>query len=128
MTVLRSVAKRTSAAASALGMGGTLWLLSASQAFAAFGGPTPALPSTATGDVRTSIVGILNFLLGFLALLAVVFVVVGGVRILVAGGNQEQVQAGKKTIIYAIVGLMIVFFARILIGFFTNEIGTAGTN
>lgn len=128
MDVLSSLTKRTKSAASAIGAAGVLWLMSASQAFAQFGSTTPTLPSTATGNVRDSISRLLTFVLTFLGLLAVVFVVIGGIRILSAGGNQEQVQAGKKTIIYALVGLVVVFFARVMVNFITGEFGTAVTN
>jgi len=90
-----------------------------------FGGDIPEIPGTAEGganETRNSIVTVLNFVLTFLALVAVVFVIVGGFRILVAAGNEESVTKGRKTIIMAIIGLVIIFFARVIVGFFTSEI------
>ncbi|HLC75555.1 MAG TPA: pilin [Candidatus Peribacterales bacterium] len=95
------------------------------KAFAQFGGEIPEIPGTATGganQTRESVVRVINFALGFLALVAVVFVIVGGIRILTAGGNEENVTKGRKTIVYAIIGLVVIFFARVIVGFFTNEL------
>jgi hypothetical protein len=49
-------------------------------------------------------------------------VIVGGFRILAAAGNEEQVTKGRKTIIYAVIGLLVIFFARVIVGFFTGEL------
>ncbi len=98
-----------------------------SEAFAQFGADIPDITNTAaggTGATRASIVTVINFVLTFLALVAVVFVIVGGFRILAAGGNEENVTKGRKTIIYAIIGLLVIFFARVIVGFFTGEIAS----
>lgn len=116
-------------------LGTALYLqyLTVSEALAAagFGADIPAIPGTATGganQTRNSIVTVINFILTFLALVAVIFVIIGGVRILAAGGNEEQVTKGRKTIIFAIIGLVIVFFARVIVGFFTAELAGNFTN
>jgi len=90
-----------------------------------FGADIPDIPGTATGgsgETRESITTVINFVLTFLALVAIVFVIVGGFRILAAGGNEENVTKGRKTIIYAIIGLVVIFFARVIVGFFTDEL------
>lgn len=96
------------------------------SAYAQFGAEIPDIQDTAEGganQTRESVVRVINFVLTFLALIAVIFVIVGGFRILAAGGNEENVTKGRKTIIYAIIGLLIIFFARVIVGFFTQEIG-----
>jgi membrane glycosyltransferase len=106
--------------------------LTIAQSFAAgFGADIPAIPGTpagGAGQTRSSVVAVINFVLTFLALVAVVFVIVGGVRILAAGGNEESVTKGRKTILYAIIGLIVIFFARVIIGFFTAELAGFFTN
>jgi hypothetical protein len=105
-----------------------LQFLTFGQAFAnSFGGDIPDISGTPQGganETRNSVVTVINFVLTFLALVAVVFVIIGGFRILGAGGNEENVTKGRKTIIYAIVGLLIIFFARVIVGFFTSEIAS----
>lgn len=46
---------------------------------------------------------------------AAVFVVVGGIMILTAGGSPESASKGKKVITYAIIGIIIAFFAWFII-------------
>jgi hypothetical protein len=48
--------------------------------------------------------GGLNFVTGTLAL---VFIVLGGYRILIAGGNSENFEKGKKMILYSFLGLVL---------------------
>ena len=47
--------------------------------------------------------------------LAFLFIIVGGIQILTAYGNDEQVTAGKKTITYAIVGLVIAILSYAIV-------------
>ena len=116
-------------AAAAMGTAFYLHFQAVASALAAgFGGNTPSLPGTASGDVRSGVVSVLQFILTFLALLAVIFVIVGGIRIMTAGGNEENVTKGRKTIIFALVGLLVVFFARLAVGFITKEIANQFTN
>lgn len=43
--------------------------------------------------------------------LAFVFMIVGGIQILTAYGNEERVSAGRKTMMFAVVGLVISMLA-----------------
>jgi FtsH-binding integral membrane protein len=97
----------------------------AATAFAGFGGPVPVISGAATGNTRGAVTTTLNFVLSFLALLAVVFIIIGGFRIATAGGNEENLTKGRKMIIYALIGLVVVFFANIIVGFITSELAGA---
>ena len=92
---------------------------------ASFGGPIPAIPGTVNGNstqgVRDAIVNALKVVLNFLALIAVVFVVVAGIRLIVSQGEDEAKDKAKKTILYVIIGLIVVLFARVIVGFFTTN-------
>ena len=124
MRYLRSLSAR-------LGTATYLALLPLGKALAQFGADIPTIPGTAqggSGATRDSIVLVINFVLTFLALIAVVFVIVGGFRILAAAGNEDSVTKGRKTVIMAIVGLLVIFFARVIVGFFTGELAGIFTN
>lgn len=47
--------------------------------------------------------------LGVAGALAAVFIISGGLRIVFAAGNEEQVKRGKDTLLWAILGLLIAF-------------------
>ncbi len=101
-------------------------LAGSSKALANFGGDIPAIPGTpeaiSGGDARTVILRIMAFVLDFLALIAVVFIVIAGIRLIVSQGEEEQKNKAKKTIIYVIVGLIVVLFARVIVSFFTETV------
>ena len=46
---------------------------------------------------------------------AFVFMIIGGIQILTAYGNEEKIASGKKTVTYAIVGLLIAILAYAIV-------------
>ena len=90
-----------------------------------FGGPIPAVPGTpgpdSSTDIRAIILGILEFVLSFLALIAVIYIIIAGIRLIVSQGEEEQKEKAKKTILYVILGLIVILLARIIVGFFTSN-------
>lgn len=54
---------------------------------------------------------VLGFLIGLLYFIAVVFAIYAGFTILTSGGDEERVKKGKKILIYALVGLIVIFLA-----------------
>jgi hypothetical protein len=91
-----------------------------------FGGPIPAIPGTPSAvdkqGIRDVVLRALGFVLDFLALAAVVFIIIAGIRLIISQGSDEQKDKAKKTILYVIIGLLIVLFARVIVGFFTDTI------
>jgi len=68
-------------------------------------------------DLKTTIINILQWFLGILALIAVVMVIYGGFTWLTAAGNEERVDKAKKIISAAVIGLIIVLLAWAIIIF-----------
>ncbi len=60
------------------------------------------------GDIRELAKTILNFILGFLGFVAVVYIIYGGFLYVASGGNEENTAKGKKIILYALVGIVII--------------------
>lgn len=53
-------------------------------------------------------VSVINWILGILALIAVVMILIGGFKWMTAGGNEEKVEGAKKLLIAALIGLVII--------------------
>jgi hypothetical protein len=91
-----------------------------------FAGEIPAIPGTPSAvdkqGIRDIILRALQFVLDFLALAAVIFIVIAGIRLLVSQGSDEQKDKAKKTILFVIIGLMVILFARVIVGFFTETV------
>ena len=68
----------------------------------------------AAGGIFETITNILLFLIGAIA---VIMLVIGGIRYVVSGGDQAAVTAAKNTILYAIVGIIVAFLAYAAVQF-----------
>lgn len=56
-----------------------------------------------------------KWLAGFIGIVAVLMLVVGGIQITTAGASQEGLQSGKDRIIAALVGLALLFLASLIL-------------
>ena len=90
-------------------------------------GDVPSKISDATGgqgSLRQLILTILNFFLGFLGLLAVLMIIYGGILYVTAAGVQDHIDKGKKIIMYAIIGIVIILLSFAIVN---TVLGGAGT-
>lgn len=82
---------------------------------------TPALDKAYTvfGCVGTTQGGFVDFLVSFLSSLSVgiafLGIIYGGIKVMLARGNPEELNEGRRYIYGAIVGLLVVFFAVFLV-------------
>ena len=60
---------------------------------------------------------VLNFIFVAAAVVAVVFLIWGGIKWITAGGDKTKVQSARDTIIGAIIGLVVAFAAFFIINF-----------
>jgi hypothetical protein len=78
-----------------------------------------------SGDVRQTAARIINVALGFLGIIAVVIVLVGGFKYMVSGGNEEKTQEAKNLIVAGIIGLAIILSAWAITSFVIGQLLTA---
>ncbi len=55
---------------------------------------------------------------------AVIMIVVGGLKYTISGGDSTRVSGAKDTILFAIVGLVVVALAQIIVHFVLSNVGT----
>ena len=67
---------------------------------------------------------ITNTILYVVGLIAVIMLVLGGIRYIISGGDSKKVTDAKNTIMYAIIGLIIAVFAYAIVNFVIGAIGT----
>ncbi len=72
------------------------------------------------GGILDSIINIISVVVGVVAVFAIV---VAGFQFIVSGGDSNRVSSARNTIIYAIVGLVIVGIAQLVEAFVINQIG-----
>lgn len=81
-------------------------------------------PGTAggTGKINTLITDIINIFSAIVGVISVIMIIVGGFQYITSGGDTGKVGTAKTTIIYAIVGLIVVAFAQFLVQFVLNKV------
>jgi Zn-dependent protease with chaperone function len=85
--------------------------------------------SLANRDPREIVGSIINIALGFLGVIAVVIILMGGFKWMTAGGNEDKVAEAKKLLGAGVIGLIIVLVAWAVSTFIINAIynATSGT-
>jgi hypothetical protein len=78
--------------------------------------------SDATEKINNLIHTIVNLLSAIVGVVAVIMIIVGGLRYITSGGNDASVTGAKNTILYAIIGLIIVALAQILVRFTLSKV------
>jgi amino acid transporter len=58
---------------------------------------------------------IINLVLGFAGALAALFIVIGGLKLVTSSGNSEKVEKAKKTLTYAVFGVIIVVMVYVIL-------------
>lgn len=81
--------------------------------------------SLANRDPREIVGSIINVALGFLGVIAVVIILMGGFKWMTAGGNEEKVGEAKKLLGAGVIGLAIVLAAWAVSTFIINSIYNA---
>ena len=86
------------------------------------------IPRGADSDITVNelILRIVNFLLGVAAVVAILFIVIGGFRYIMSAGNEEQAQKGKKTLINAVIGLVIVILSYAIVSVVAQTVSCEG--
>ena len=73
-----------------------------------------------TTDIRTEINRVINVFLSFLAIVGIILIIYGGILWATASGNEEQTAKARKTIIAAVIGLIIIGIAWTIVSYVIN--------
>lgn len=68
-------------------------------------------------QLPTSINSIIDTLFTVAGAVAVIIIIVGGIRYITSTGDSSRIKAAKDTILYATIGLVVVIIARAIVGF-----------
>lgn len=72
-----------------------------------------------TSDPRAAVVNILRAVLNYLALIAVIMIVIAGFYLVLSFGDDDKKDKAKKIIYYTLIGLLVILFARVIVSFVT---------
>ena len=80
------------------------------------------MPTQLVGTDGT-ISNIVNSILYVAGIIAVVMLIFGGIRFMVSRGDKDKVQKAKNTVIYAIIGLVLIIFSYAIVNFIVSATG-----
>lgn len=78
------------------------------------------LPQTAADN--STVESILTIAIRIIAVLSVLFIVIGGVRYVLSQGDPSAITKAKSTIVYAVIGLVIAILAQAIVVFVIDGI------
>ncbi len=90
------------------------------------GGPAQDTVGTKLGlgnkDPRAIAAQIINVILGFLGIIAVVIILLGGFKWMTAGGNEDKTGEAKKLIVAGVIGLLIIIASFAIASFVLKQL------
>ncbi len=75
-------------------------------------------PSTKVNDLITQIINVFSVVVG---IVAVIMIIYGGFKYITSGGDSNNITGAKNTILYAIIGLIIVALAQFIVRFVLSK-------
>lgn len=80
--------------------------------------PDEAICKASNDDNATSMAKkVVNTMLFILGIIAVIMIVIGGIRYVVSNGDSTAVAGAKNTILYAVIGLVVAILAYAIVNF-----------
>ena len=73
-------------------------------------------------DLQKKIKNILNTVFVFVGIIAVVMIIIGGVKYMTSMGDPGKVQSAKNTILYSVIGLIVAVSAFAIVNFVLGAI------
>lgn len=62
-----------------------------------------------TTDPNTIVATVIKVFLGVVGAIALIVIIYGGFMMMISAGNQERVDKGRKALMWAVIGLVVVF-------------------
>lgn len=72
---------------------------------------------TGTEDFQDKIKTVVNILLFLLGAIAVIMIIIGGIRYATSNGDAQQVKSAKDAVLYAVIGLVVAILAYAIVNF-----------
>ena len=84
-------------------------------------GAGSACNSNNTVQINNTLGTIINIFSAIVGLVAVIMIIVAGLQFITASGNAQNIAKARSTLLYAIVGLVIVVLAQVIVHFIITQ-------
>lgn len=79
-------------------------------------------PEQTVNDIIEDVINIFSIVVG---VVSVIMIIVGGLKYITSGGDSGSVGGAKNTILYAIIGLVVVALAQVIVRFVLGRVESA---
>lgn len=86
------------------------------------GGITDAEAQTKVNNLIKTVINLFSVVVG---VVSVIMIIIGGLKYITSGGDSTSVAGAKNTILYAIIGLIIVALAQVMVQFVLGKVSQA---
>lgn len=76
-----------------------------------------------SGSLRSTIANIVNKVLTYVALIAVIMIIIAGLYLILSLGSDSGKETAKKIVLYVAIGLILILVAKALVMFFISLAG-----
>lgn len=82
-------------------------------------GCTDPTGAPTVNDTITTVINILSLVIG---VVAVIMVIIGGFKYIISSGDSNAINSAKNTVLFALVGLVIVALAQVIVRFVLDKV------
>lgn len=86
------------------------------------GGCSPADTQGANDKIKNIITTVINLFSLVVGVIAVIMIIIGGLKYIMSSGDSGNVTGAKNTILYAIIGLVVVALAQFIVKFVLGKV------
>lgn len=83
--------------------------------------PTGDTAKTTVNNLLTNVINIFSLIVG---VVAVIMIIIGGLKYITSGGEASNITGAKNTILYAVIGLVVVALAQFIVKFVLAKVST----
>lgn len=76
-------------------------------------------PEDAVNNIITTVINIFSLVVG---VVSVIMIIIGGLKYITSGGDSGNVSGAKNTILYAIIGLVVVALSQVIVRFVLSRV------
>jgi hypothetical protein len=85
-------------------------------------GAKNAQPTGVPDKLDVSFKAIANLLIFLVGAVAVIMLIIGGLRYVISQGDSAQVKAAKDTLLYAVIGIVVAILAYAIVNFVSDAL------
>lgn len=82
-------------------------------------GATGCVGNNSLDGIVKTVINVMSMIVG---IIAVIMIIIGGIKYVTSSGDSNNVNSAKNTILYAIIGLVVVALAQVIVRFVLDRV------